>query len=181
MGLDDLLSSPTGLAPYQPQPRPPAYGYADDGRTRFFSAALAENGYPGFPTVESLELPFGPDDEYPLILSTGDRIRDYHHSQYRNIPSFRRRRPEPKLEIHPMAAKAAGLTDGDLAEVSTRYGRLEAPVELTQDVRPDLLRMSHGWEEADCNVLCPLDHFDPISGFPWLKSLPAALKKVEAS
>jgi hypothetical protein len=39
--------------------------------------------------------------------------------------------------------------------------------------------MTHGWEKANVNELTGLEYFDPISGFPWLRALPARVEKGE--
>lgn len=81
------------------------------------------------------------------------------------------------MEIHSDAARELDLGEGDFVIVSTRYANIRVKLTLVDDVRKDCLRMTHGWDEANVNELTGLDHFDPLSGFPWLRALPARVEK----
>ena len=48
---------------------------------------------------------------------------------------------------------------------------------IIDDVREDCLRITHGCEKANANELTGLEYFDSISGFPWLRALPARVEK----
>ena len=82
------------------------------------------------------------------------------------------------FEIHPETADRYGLSDGDMAEIETRYGRIRLPARVTQNIRPDTIHAPQGWEEANANELTGLDHVDPLSGFPNLKSLRCTIRKL---
>jgi len=84
---------------------------------------------------------------------------------------------EPLLDIHPDAAKGLQINEGDFVALSTGYGKIYVRANLNDDVRKDCLRMTHGWDEANVNKLTGLEYFDPISGFPWLRALPARVEK----
>ena len=47
--------------------------------------------------------------------------------------------------VHPEDAARLGLTDGALASVTSRAGKLEVPVEVTDEVRPGVVSIPHGW------------------------------------
>ena len=85
--------------------------------------------------------------------------------------------PEPLLDIHPDTARRLQVNDGDFVVLSTGYGEISVRANLNDDLRKDCLRMTHGWEEANVNELTGLQHLDPISGFPWLRALPARVEK----
>jgi assimilatory nitrate reductase catalytic subunit len=63
------------------------------------------------------------DAEFPLRLNTG-RLRDQWHTMTRTGQSatLGAHRPEPLLEIHPLDAKAHGLTPGGFARGRSRHG-----------------------------------------------------------
>jgi anaerobic selenocysteine-containing dehydrogenase len=106
---------------------------------------------------EPLESPVAtPDPDYPLILTTGARILQFLHSQHRNIPRLRRDAPEPLAEIHPEA------------DIKTR---------VTDAIRPDVVAIPHGWDEANANILTSQQPADPIIGYPGLKALLCNVKK----
>jgi assimilatory nitrate reductase catalytic subunit len=81
------------------------------------------------------------------------------------------------VDVHPETAAKMDIGDGDAAFVVTRYGRMEIRVNVSDEVRTDSIRIPHGWDEANANTLTGLEHFDPISGFPWLRAIPAKLEK----
>ena len=86
---------------------------------------------------------------------------------------------EPLLDIHPDAANRLHINSGDHVVLSTRYGKIRVKANVNDDLRKDCLRMTHGWDEANVNELTGLEYFDPISGFPWLRALPARVEKRE--
>jgi len=147
------------------------------GKIHYHSKVVEKTGNPGLPTLDSLSLPILTDEEFPFWLSTGDRTPFYQHSQFRKLSTYGARMEEPLLDIHPDAAKGLQINEGDFVALSTGYGKIYVRVNLNDDVRKDCLRMTHGWDEANVNKLTGLEYFDPISGFPWLRALPARVEK----
>ena len=49
------------------------------------------------------------------------------------------------LQVHPDDAARLGLEDGGQALVSSRTGRLVAPVAVTDEVMPGVVSLPHGW------------------------------------
>jgi anaerobic selenocysteine-containing dehydrogenase len=119
-----------------------------------------------------------PSDEFPLFLTTGGNLLCYTHWQYRYIPKLRKMSPEPVFDIHPDTASLYGLSEGDVAEVRSKYGKIQLKAHLTQKIRPDTIHITQGWEEANANILTGTENADPISGFPNLKSLKCSVRKV---
>jgi formate dehydrogenase (coenzyme F420) alpha subunit len=177
--LEDLEASPASALPYEPKPREGGAWNTPDGKVHYWSDRMNSFGYPGLPDPGALELPYSTDDHFPLWLSTGDRVLTYQHSQYRQIPSYRVREPEPFLDVHPSTAARLNVETGNLVVVSTKYGRVEIKANVTDEVRHDCIRMPHGWDEANANDVTGLEHFDPVSGFPWLRAVPARVEKKE--
>lgn len=178
--IEDLESSPGAALPYEPSGTRNEGWFTADGKVQYRSGKLEEFGYSGVPGTDCFKLPFRANGEFPLWLSTGDRIPVYQHSQYRQIPTYRDRTPEAFVDVHPHAAAKLDIGDGDPIFVATRYGRMEIRVNLSDEVREDCIRIPHGWNEANANVLTGLEHFDTISGFPWLRAIPAKLERKDA-
>ncbi len=151
------------------------------GKIELYSQTLADHGYAPLPEpVDPEKVLFSNPEEaqaYPLWLSTGTRIVYYTHTQFRNLPSLRKRYPEPVAEVNPETAKAYGLSDGDLAIVETPKGQLKIKVKATPELSPGVVLISHGWEEANVNLLTGLDPKDPVTGYPHLKALRCRIKK----
>jgi len=52
-------------------------------------------------------------ENYPLILSTGQRSPAFFHSEHRNISWLRSLDPDPVVEIHPKTAAQNNIGNGE--------------------------------------------------------------------
>lgn len=179
MEFCELENSPSATVAYELKRPPSDSWHTRDGKVHYYSKAVEATGNPGLPTPGSLMLPFFTDEKFPFWLSTGDRVSCFQHSQFRRNPTYMAKMPEPLLDIHPAAATQLGIRKGNYVVLSTRYGKIDIRANLDENIRKDCLRMTHGWEEANANKLTGLEYFDPISGFPWLRALPARVAKRE--
>jgi anaerobic selenocysteine-containing dehydrogenase len=170
--LSDLENSPSAAVSYKNGDS----SNSPCGKTHYHSKVVEKTGHPGLPTLNSLRLPFLTDERFPFWLSTGDRMLFYQHSQFRNCSTYRARMEEPLLDIHSDAANGLHINNGEHVVLSTRYGKVRVRANVNDDLRKDCLRMTHGWAEANVNELTGLEYFDPISGFPWLRALPARVE-----
>ena len=152
------------------------------GKIELYSETLAEHGYDPLPVpIEPSQSPNSSPElakEYPLILTTGARIPEYTHTQFRNVPGLRQSAPEPVAEIHPDTAGEYGIADGDMMAVETRKGRIKIRVGTTEDLLPGVVSIPHGWAEANANVLTELEPRDPVTGYTELKALLCRISKV---
>ena len=184
----DLVGRPQGLVygkhEYQAYER---YGFrTPSGKVELWSERVAEVGQDPLPAfLEPAESPLSTPDvaaDYPLILTTGARHVAYVASRGRNLPSLRRLMPEPVLDIHPQTAAALGVAEGGRVRVVSPRGAVEVKASLTADLDPRVIRLLHGWEEANANLLT---HYgapacDPISGFPSWRAFQARVEPVSA-
>ena len=86
--------------------------------------------------------PESPDATWDLWLSTGRVLEHWHSgSMTRRVPELHNAVPEAQLFMHPKDAAARGLTQGDLAAIESRRGRITARVE-TRGPQPAAAR--HG-------------------------------------
>ena len=81
--------------------------------------------------------------------------------------------------MHPDDAVALGVADGDTVRVTSRIGSLEIPVKVTapNEILPGSLQITHGWKDANVNLITHDDRFDPISGFPLMKSVEVRVER----
>ena len=139
-------------------------------------------GYDPLPHfVEPGESPYSTPElakEYPLILTTGARVLQYTHTQFRNVPALRQAVLEPIAEIHPDTAHECGIADGDLVAIETRKSEIKMRVRITEDLAPGVVSIPHGWSQANANMLTELEPRDPITGYTQLKVLLCRVKKV---
>lgn len=126
------------------------------------------------------------EKEFPLLLITGGRLYPYYHSAFTNIPMQRALSPDPYIEIHPDAAKARGITDGEWVTVKAPYNReITVKAVLTKGIDPRVAHIPRpGWKDAckelglegysydkaNPNVLIPAEPSDEYYGTPPMRS-----------
>jgi anaerobic selenocysteine-containing dehydrogenase len=151
------------------------------GKIEIYSRALEEAGFDPLPTHrEPSQSPVRTPElakEYPLILITGARMREYTHSQLRNMTQMRRRAPEPLAEVHPSTARKYDIINGEMIWVETRKGSIKMKAKVTEDIAPLVVSIPHGWAQANANVLTDIENRDPISGYPEFKALLCRIRK----
>jgi anaerobic selenocysteine-containing dehydrogenase len=83
-------------------------------------------------------------DELVLI---GRRHLRSNNSWMHNSPSLMEGKGHPTctLLMHPRDAAVLGLTDGQMASVESTAGRVEAPVEISDEMMPGVVSLPHGW------------------------------------
>ena len=89
--------------------------------------------------------------DYPLVLTSAKSLH-YCHSQHRGMPSLRRREPDPTVEMHPDAAAARGIGNGDWVRLATPEGAVRARAVLRPTLDPRVVSATHGWWQA-CEAL----------------------------
>lgn len=153
-------------------------------KIELYSKALEEAGFDPMPTHrESMQSPVSNPElakEYPLILITGSRQREFTHSQLRSMDSMRRRVPEPLAEIHVDAAKKHDIIDGEMVVIETRKGSVKMKARVTEDIAPGVVSIPHGWAHANANMLTDLRDRDPVSGYPTLKGILCRVRRAAA-
>ncbi|MFC2060628.1 molybdopterin-dependent oxidoreductase [Chloroflexota bacterium] len=119
------------------------------GKVEFYSTVFEQLGYDPLPKFEEpAETPIGNPEltkEYPLMLITGGRMREYYHSEWRQIESVRKRRPHPTMQIHPDTAAKLGIAKGDWVWIETVRGKVKQKAELFDGLTPDVVHAEHGW------------------------------------
>jgi predicted molibdopterin-dependent oxidoreductase YjgC len=118
----------------------------------------------GFQPVPHVSVAEPPDEEYPLLLTTGRRRVHYHTgTQTRRAKGFDLLSSHEWVEISPEDARALKLQDEDEVIVSSRRGSLRAPVKITERSPAGVIFMSfHHPDEALTNQLTT-DAHDPIT------------------
>ncbi|WP_108666815.1 molybdopterin-dependent oxidoreductase [Euzebya rosea] len=85
-----------------------------------------------------------PNDDYDLQLIGRRHLRS-NNSWLHNIESMVKGRDRCTVLLHPDDAAARGLCDGDRVTVSSRVGTIEVPLEVSEDMRPGVASIPHGW------------------------------------
>jgi len=154
------------------------------GKVELYSETLERLEQAPLPTHrEPRESPISTPDlarEYPLILTTGARIDRYLHSQLHNIPRLRKGAPKPIAEIHRRTAAEYGIEDREKVIVETKRGGIELEARVSDDILPQVVSISHGWAEANVNLLTDIGFDDPITGVPGFKATLCKIYKAPA-
>jgi anaerobic selenocysteine-containing dehydrogenase len=160
--------------------------YAEGGfatpskKFEIYSAALESMGVSPLPvyrepSLTPLSAPKVAED-YPLILTNSGKIREFFHSEGRQIKSLRQANPDPMVEIHPDTANVLGIQDGDWVWIETLEGKVQMRARLFDGVAPDVVAAQfgwwfpeepapdHGWKRCSVNLLCGDTEYDPEFG-----------------
>ncbi|MEW2614084.1 molybdopterin oxidoreductase family protein [Streptomyces sp. NPDC047880] len=121
-----------------------------------------------------------PDDEYPVLLTTGRVVAQYQSgAQTRRVAELNAAAPGPFVELHPRLAARIGAAEGDPVAVMSRRGRAVAPARITHAIRPDTVFMPFHWPgEGRANTLTN-PALDPTSRMPEFKTCAVRLEAVE--
>ena len=121
-----------------------------------------------------------PDEEYPLMLTTGRILQHWHTgTMTRRVGGLEFLAPEELVEINPADAAALGIADRDWIRVSSRRGAVTARAWVTDRVRPGLIFMTFHFAEALGNVLTN-NVIDPVAKIPEYKVCAVRVEKAEA-
>jgi len=121
-----------------------------------------------------------PDEEYPLILTTGRILFQYHTgTMTRRSPSLVREADRPFVEVNPEDATELGLVDGERVVVSSRRGSVEVEARVTDRVGKGVVFMPFHFAEAAANVLT-IAALDPVAKIPELKACAVKIQVVRS-
>jgi len=123
-------------------------------------------------------------DEFPLRLTTGRHLDGYNTGVQTDgyaSPLRRERRSGAMVDVSPEDAGRLDLETGDLVEVASRRGALQAMVRVDAGLRPGLTFMAlHYPDETDVNLLT-IEAWDPKSGTAEFKATAVRITKVVAA
>ena len=117
------------------------------------------------------------NDEFPIRLTTGRRLDSYNTGVQSNLYSSPLRRGET-LDLSPEDAAKLEVEPGEIVQISSRRGSVDAPVRLDTNLRPGLAFMTfHFPDEVDVNMLT-IDATDPKSGTAEFKATAVRVEKL---
>ncbi len=168
-----------------------ANGFANpSGRLELYAARLGEIGddpLPAYrPPMISPEARPDLSHDFPLRLTCA-KWPQFCHSQQRQDSSLRRAMPDPLVEMHPRAAEARGVANGDPIEIRTPTGQFRARARLTSGIAADVVCSQYGWWEPDAadlgaglnyNAAIDGEIFDPPSGSNTLRAYMCDIRKL---
>jgi anaerobic selenocysteine-containing dehydrogenase len=145
-------------------------------------------------------------DAIPAVLATdaqpdelvmiGRRDLRSNNSWMHNVPVLMKGKQRCTLLIHPLDAAARDLKSGDVAMIRSPTGRVDAPIEITDDVMPGVVCLPHGWGHdaegsrlsvagatpgVNMNRLVDGTVLEPLSGNARLNGVPVRVDALRAA
>ncbi len=77
--------------------------------------------------------------------------------------------------LHPDDAAELGVEEGDVVEIASACGAIEAPARLTDEVVRGVVAVPHGWPgRRNVNLLASAapEDLEPLAGMPLLNGIP---------
>jgi assimilatory nitrate reductase catalytic subunit len=142
--------------------------YHPDGKAHFQVTEWRQTGDP-------------PDDEYPILLTTGRVVSQYlSGTQTRRIGPLVDQYPAPRVEIHPRLAAKHGIADGDWVRITTRRSTLTVQALVVRTIRPDTVFVPYHWAGRQSANLLTHRTLDPRSKIPEFKVSACRIEKTQA-
>jgi len=118
------------------------------------------------------------DEEYPLVLTTGRVLWQYHTgTMTRRVEGINQIDPHGSVWISPADAEKYGVEAGRKVFVATRRGEIEIEARVTEKVPEGVIFVPFHYAEAPANTLTN-NVVDPVSGVPELKVSVARISPV---
>ena len=121
-----------------------------------------------------------PDDDYPLILSTGRLLEHWHTGAIsRRADILDRLEPAATAMLHPRQLRAMDVQPGETIRIETRRGAVELAARADRDVPQGMVFIPFCYAEAAANLLTN-PQLDPVGKIPEFKFCAAKAEKIDA-
>nr|MBN1228822.1 molybdopterin-dependent oxidoreductase [Anaerolineae bacterium] len=146
--------------------------------TQYLHATRFSRGKGMFSPIRAQDPAEQPDEDYPLILSTGRVLYHYHSgTMTRRSEPLDWREPGGFIEIHPEDALAADLKEGNTTVIQSRRGEVRAVVRISTKVPQGTVFMAFHWRESPANMLTQDFALDPVAKIPEYKICAVRIEK----
>jgi formate dehydrogenase alpha subunit len=151
----------------------------DHPGTPILHASKFSRGLGRFAAVDHVPPSESPDDDYPLMLTTGRVIYHWHGGEMthraRNLETMY---PDALVEINPKDALKANIDDGTLMKVASRRGEIVAKAQVTDRVEPGLIFTTFHFAESAANFLTN-PALDPQAKIPEYKVCAVRIESIQ--
>lgn len=184
VSLDKLKENPSGLdfGPLKPQL---------PGRLRTTNQRIGLGVAAIFTDIQRLVADTAANDA-PYALIGRRHVRDC-NSWMHNYRRLVKGRDRCTLMVNPDDAAREGWQDGDLVTVASSSGRLQAPIEVSDDIMPGVVSLPHGYGHnrqgikaaiasdhagVSCNDVTDAGYLDALSGNAAVNGVPVQVERV---
>jgi formate dehydrogenase alpha subunit len=116
-------------------------------------------------------------EEYPLILTTGRNLFQFHTgTMTRRSPKLEREAPEPYVELNTEDARRMDIRDGERVRAISRRGEIALSARVTDRIIMGTVFIPFHYAEAAANRLTNAA-LDPVSKIPELKVCAVRIEK----
>lgn len=151
----------------------------DHPGTRFLHKDKFARGKGQFQAIDyvpSVELP---DEEYPLVLTTGRILYQYHtRTMTDKTEGLTNIAPESFIEMNPALAKELKVEDGEMVRVSSRRGEILTRAKVTDTISNNVVFIPFHYAEGAANVLTNAKALDTKSKIPEFKVCAVKVDKI---
>jgi formate dehydrogenase alpha subunit len=152
--------------------------HADHPGTVYLHQGQFSRGRGHFFGIDYQEPAEMPDTDYPLVLSTGRVLYQYHTgTMSRRAPGLVEKAPECRVEIAAEDAVRYGIADGEPVRVKSRRGAIVARALVTTKAVPGTIFIPFHYYEAAVNKLT-IAALDPVAKIPEYKVCAVKIEKV---
>ncbi|GAA2413747.1 molybdopterin oxidoreductase family protein [Streptomyces pulveraceus] len=181
--LERLLGHPHGIDLGPLRPRLPEVLATRSGRVELLPAPIAAD-------LPRLRRALAERGGAGTLVLVGRRHLRSNNSWMHNIAALNGGSNVCTVQVHPADAARLGLVDGGPATVASDGGAVTAPVEITDEVRPGVVSLPHGWGHhrpgtrlsvaaarpgVNVNQLLDGTRLDPLSGTAVLNGFPVTV------
>jgi formate dehydrogenase major subunit len=120
-----------------------------------------------------------PDEQYPMVLTTGRLLEHWHTgSMTRRASNLDALEPEAIAGLHPREMDRLGVTPGGFIRVSTRRGEVTLKARADRDVAEGMVFIAFCFAEAAANLLTN-PQLDPMGKIPEFKFCACKVERAE--
>ncbi len=120
-----------------------------------------------------------PDDDYPMIMTTGRQLEHWHTgSMTRRSRVLDAVEPEANCSLNPRTLKLMGVEPGEMVRLTTRRGSIEIMARADRAVAEDMVFVPFAYVEAAANILTN-PAIDPYGKIPEFKFSAVRIEKIE--
>ncbi|MFC4768154.1 molybdopterin-dependent oxidoreductase [Effusibacillus consociatus] len=186
LNLDVLKANPHGIDLGPLEPRIPEILGTPSGKIELAPDPLVED-------VERLRAMLQNSPQNHMVL-VGRRNLRSNNSWLHNLEPLVKGDNRCTLWIHPDDAARFGLSNGEHATVASRTGKIEVPVQITNEIMPGVISIPHGWGHnlpgirletakqyagVNSNIISDELAVDEISGNAVLNGIPVKVEKYQ--
>ncbi|WP_282022393.1 formate dehydrogenase subunit alpha [Ruegeria faecimaris] len=158
----------------------PSLSETDPGQAIVFGDGFPRaDGRAKFTPASVIQPDEAPDEEYPMIATTGRQLEHWHTgSMTRRATVLDAVEPEANCSMNPRQLKLMGIEPGETIRLTTRRGSIEIMVRADRAIAEDMVFIPFAYVEAAANILTN-SAIDPYGKIPEFKFSAIRVEKIE--